>query len=211
MNMQQHHNGLYYQFSWGDGNYSEWFGPYNNNEQVRAEHEWEEPGTYQVQARARFQLNTTLILGIMDDWMYTGWSEPLLVTVTSSENTAPSAPSISGTQNGKAGTSYEYTFSAVDPDGDDVYIYVEFCEDCAEAQWHGPLASGEELTISHAWETKGQYTIRAQAKDSSDATSAWSTLPITMPYSFIWQHPFLSMIWEKLVSRFPLFHYLSMR
>lgn len=209
MNMQQHHNGLYYQFSWGDGNFSEWLGPYNNSERVRAEHEWSEPGTYQVQARARFQNNPSFSLAVMDDWIYTGWSEPLFVTVTSSGNNAPSAPSISGTQNGKAGTSYEYTFTAIDPDGDQVYIYVEFHE--GDAQWHGPLGSGEELSLLHIWDAQGSYTVRAQAKDSSDATSAWSTIPITMPYSFIWQHPFLSMIWEKLVSRFPLFHHLSMR
>ena len=209
MNMHQNHNGLYYQFSWGDGNCSEWMGPYNNNERVRAEHQWEEPGTYQVQARARFQNNVTLCLGVMDDWVYTGWSEPLLVSATSTGNNAPSAPSISGTQNGNVGESYDYTFSAVDSDSDDVYIYVEFCEGCAEAQWHGPLASGEVLTISHTWESKGQYTIRSQAKDTSDALSDWSTLPVTMPYSFIWQHPILTMIWEKLVSRFSLFHQFS--
>lgn len=209
MNMHQNHNGLYYQFSWGDGNYSEWMGPYTNNERVRAEHEWSEPGSYQVQARARFQNNPPLSLAVMDDWLYTGWSEPLTVTATSTGNNAPSAPSISGTQNGKVGESYDYTISAVDSDGDDVYIYVEFCEGCAEAQWHGPLASGEVLTIAHAWETKGQYMIRAQTKDTSDALSDWSTLPVTMPYSFIWQHPILTMIWEKLVLRFSLFHQFS--
>ena len=48
-----------------------------------AEHEWSEPGSYQVQARARFQNNVTLSLTVMDDWIYTGWSEPLIVTVTS--------------------------------------------------------------------------------------------------------------------------------
>ena len=133
MNMNQNHNGLYYQFSWGDGNYSEWMGPYNNNERVRAEYQWEEPGTYQVQARARFQNNVTLCLGLMDDWVYTGWSEPLAVTATATGNNAPSAPSISGTQNGKAGNSYDYTFAAVDPDSDEVYIYVEFHE--GDAQW----------------------------------------------------------------------------
>lgn len=209
MNMHQNHNGLYYQFSWGDGNYSEWIGPYNNSEQVRAQHEWTEPGSYQVQARARFQNNPPLSLAVMDDWLYTGWSEPLIVVATASENNAPSAPSISGTQNGKVGQSYDYTFSAVDSDGDDVYIYVEFCEGCVEAQWHGPLTSGEELTISHAWAAKGQYTIRAQSKDSSDALSDWSTLSVTMPYSFMWQYPLLKMIWEKLLLRFPLFHQFS--
>jgi len=210
MNMHQNHNGLYYQFSWGDGNFSEWIGPYNNNERVRSEHQWSEPGSYQVQARARFQnKNVTLFLATMDDWEYTGWSEPLTVVATASGNNAPSAPSISGTQNGKVGNSYDYTFSAVDSNGDEVYIYVEFCEGCAEAQWHGPLASGEELTISHSWEQQGQFTIRAQAKDSSDALSDWSSLPVTMPYSY--NRPilqFLELLFERFPNAFPILRQL---
>jgi hypothetical protein len=210
MNMHQNHNGLYYQFSWGEGNFSEWIGPYNNNERVRSEHQWSEPGSYQVQARARFQnKNVTLFLATMDDWEYTGWSEPLTVVATASGNNAPTAPSISGTQNGKVGNSYDYTFSAVDPDSDEVYIYVEFCEGCAEAQWHGPLASGEELTISHSWDQQGQYTIRAQAKDSSDALSDWSSLPVTMPYSY--NRPilqFLELLFERFPNAFPLLRQL---
>jgi len=207
MNMQQHHNGLYYQFSWGDGNYSEWLGPYNNSERVRAKHEWTEPGSYQVQARARFQNNVTLTLTVMDELIYTGWSEPLIVVVTASGNNAPLAPSISGTQNGNVGDSYDYTFSAVDPDGDQVYIYVEFHQ--GDAQWYGPFASGEALTLSHSWESKGTYTVRAQSKDSTGALSDWSTLPVTMPYSFIWHHPILRMIYEILTSIFIGSHHLS--
>ena len=62
-----------------------------------------------------------------------------------------------------------------------MYIYVEFCEGCADSKWHGPLESGEELTVTHSWEQEGEYNIRAQAKDSNDALSEWSTLPVTMP------------------------------
>jgi hypothetical protein len=191
MNIHQNHNGLYYQFSWGDGNCSEWMGPYNNSEKVRAEHQWEESGSYQVQARARFQNNPPNICS-MDDWVYTGWSEPLIVTVENTENNAPSKPIIIGTQNGKVGESYDYTFSAVDPESDDLYIYVEFCEGCADSKWHGPLSSGEELTISHSWEERGEFTIRAQAKDSSDAISEWNTLTVSMPRSYISDSPILS-------------------
>lgn len=205
MNMHQNHNGLYYQFSWGDGNYSEWMGPYNNSERVRSEHQWSEPGSYQVQARARFQNNPPYTC-TMYDWVYTGWSEPLIVTVETTGNNAPMSPSISGTQNGKAGTGYDYTFSAVDPDGDDVYIYVEFCEGCADARWHGPLSSGEELTISHSWETKGEYTIRAQAKDSSDALSEWSTLSVSMPKTKLF-NDFNPWIF-KLLQRFLILEFL---
>ena len=96
-------------------------------------------------------------------------------------NEPPSSPLINGPTSGKYGESYDYTLSAVAPDGDDVFIYVEFCEDCADTIWNGPLSSGEELIISHSWVTEGEYTIRAQAKDSYDALSEWSTLSVSMP------------------------------
>ena len=179
--MIQNQNGLYYNFSWGNGNCSGWLGPYNHNERVRAEHQWQEPGEYQVQAQARFRNNASILS--MDEWITTGWSEPLLVTVTSEnvENEAPETPTITGTTNGEAGVEYDYTFFATDPDGDDIYIYVEFCADCEENQWHGPFSSGYQLTLSHAWESKGNYQVKSKVKDVFDAESDWATLEVVMP------------------------------
>jgi hypothetical protein len=180
--MVQNQNGLYYNFSWGDGNCSGWLGPYDHNERVRAEHQWQESGEYQVQVQARFRNNGTLSY---NDWITTGWSEPLLVTVTSEniENEMPESPTITGTNSGKAGVEYEYTFSATDPDGDNVYIYVEFCADCEENQWYGPYASGYQLTLSHTWESQGNYQVKSKVKDIFDAESEWATLEVVMPRS----------------------------
>ena len=178
--MIQNQNGLYYNFSWGDENCSGWLGPYTHNERVRAEYKWEEPGEYQVQSQARYRYNTTLSL---DDWITTGWSEPLLVSVTNenAENLAPETPTITGTINGKVGENYDYTFSATDPDGDDVYIYVEFCADCDENQWYGPFESGYALTLSHSWEAQGNYQVKSKVRDVFDAESDWVILEVSMP------------------------------
>jgi hypothetical protein len=171
----QNHGGYYYNFSWGDGNYTGWLGPYQHNERVRSEHQWEEPGMYQVQARYRFQNGR--------DEYETGWSEPLIVTVTSDDpsNAPPSKPSISGPSSGSPNMNYDYTFMVVDPEEDDVYIYVEFCADCHDAQWYGPFKSGEEFVITHTWEYKGTFTIRAQAKDVYDEEGDWAEFKVTMP------------------------------
>ena len=207
--MIQNQNGLYYNFSWGDGNCSGWLGPYNHNERVRAEHQWQEPGEYQVQTRARFRNNSLLS---MDDWITTGWSEPLLVTVTSEDvgNEAPDAPTITGRTNGAVGVEYDYTFSAADPDGDDVYIYVEFCADCQEAQWYGPFPSGYQLTLSYSWESQGAYTIKAKAKDVYDAEGEWGSLEVSMPknkpylnsplfFNFLENHPYMFPLLRQLL------------
>jgi len=43
--------------------------------------------------------------------------------VTNIENNPPDAPEIAGPINGKVGVSYCFTFTTVDPDGDDVSYY----------------------------------------------------------------------------------------
>jgi len=95
-------------------------------------------------------------------------------------NNPPDPPDITGLTSGKAGTEYEYTFVAVDPDDDDVYYYIEWGDGEIE-EWIGPFESSEEVTVSHTWEEEGDYTIRAKAKDSYDAESDWGTLEVTMP------------------------------
>jgi len=39
---------LFYKFRWGDGNYSDWLGPYYSGEIIRASHKWSEPGYYSI-------------------------------------------------------------------------------------------------------------------------------------------------------------------
>jgi hypothetical protein len=60
-----------YQWDWGDGNVSEWFGPYDFGQQTTATHEWAENGTYEIKVRAR-------------DWAgkQSGWSKAYNVTIT---------------------------------------------------------------------------------------------------------------------------------
>jgi hypothetical protein len=44
---------LYYKFSFGDGTYSPWLGPYPSGANVTVAHNWTKLGTYNVQVRAR--------------------------------------------------------------------------------------------------------------------------------------------------------------
>jgi hypothetical protein len=204
----QNQGGYYYNFSWGDGTHSGWKGPYEHNERVRAEHQWEEPGTYQVQARYRFQN------GGREEYE-TGWSEPLIVTVTADDptNNQPDKPTILGPKSGSPNIEYDYTFEAVDLDGDDVYVYVEFCGGCQEAQWHGPYSSGEVFVLTHAWETKGTFTIKAKAKDVYEEESDWTEFDVTMPRSrninslfqnFLDSHPYLARLMQRIMLRLGL-------
>jgi|GEM_PF-1566017 len=179
MNQSQNPNGFFYNFSWGDGNHTGWIGPFNYTERVRAQYAWEEPGIYQVQAQARF------MHGPGDDsgWTTTGWSESLLIEVSTSDptNQAPNAPEITGTLNGIVGVAYDYTFTATDPDGDDLYYIVSWGCCGGETHTYGPYISGEQAIINHTWSEKGTYTITAKAKDVYDVQGPEGTLTVTMP------------------------------
>lgn len=177
----QTQNGWYYNFSWGDGNHSQWQGPYNHTERVRAEHQWEEQGTYQVQVRARFKNGNRS----GEEWIITGWSESLFVTVTTGDphNDPPNAPEINGQTQGKAGVEYDYTFIATDPDEDDLYLNIYWEGSGGETHTYGPYSSGEEVLLSHSWPEQGTYIISAKAKDVYGTEGPESTLEVTMPFN----------------------------
>jgi len=77
---------LYYLFDWGDQTDSDWLGPYPQNEQVLANHSWDEKGSYAVKVKTRDSLGPTINqYGLESDW-----SDPLEVSMPkqkSSHNT----------------------------------------------------------------------------------------------------------------------------
>jgi thiol-disulfide isomerase/thioredoxin len=95
-------------------------------------------------------------------------------------NNPPNNPIIKGQTSGKAGEEYTYTFSALDPEGNDVYYWIEWFEGCPGVNWQGPYKSGEEVTFTNRWPKRGTYTIRGKAKDIYNAESDWSTLEVSM-------------------------------
>jgi C1A family cysteine protease len=119
------------------------------------------------------------------------------------ENHPPKTPTLTGRQSGTNGTAYSYTFSATDPDGNDVYYYLNWGDDYwfgGAVGWIGPYKSGQNITLEKTWAEKGNYTVRVKAKDRYDAKSDWGTLKVTMPVSY--NIPLLSF-WEHLFERFP--------
>jgi len=119
------------------------------------------------------------------------------------ENHPPKTPTLRGRKIGTNGTAYRYTFSATDPDGDDVYYYLNWGDtywDGGAVGWIGPYKSGQKITLEKTWAEKGNYTVRVKASDQYNAKSDWGTLKVTMPVSYnIPRLPF----WEQLFERFP--------
>jgi hypothetical protein len=53
---------MYFKFSWGDGTYSGWLGPYNSGESCEAKHEYDMPGTYRIRVAVKGSLD------VESDW-----------------------------------------------------------------------------------------------------------------------------------------------
>jgi hypothetical protein len=67
-------NLLYYRWDWGDGEISDWEGPFASGDPVTAAHTWAENGDYEIRAKVRDPFGEE-----------TDWSAPLAVTVACCE------------------------------------------------------------------------------------------------------------------------------
>jgi len=118
----------------------------------------------------------------------------------SSENQPPNAPTIGGKINGKVGKEYEYTFNAVDPDGDDVRYFIDWGDNTSE--WTGYNASGTDIMVKHTWSEEGTYIITAKAQDIYGFEGPNGKLEVTMPRNKPSNFNFNLLGW--FLERFPL-------
>ncbi|HDM66777.1 MAG TPA: DUF11 domain-containing protein, partial [Thermoplasmatales archaeon] len=172
-----------YGWDWnGDNTIDEWTGYFASGETISITHSWSTPGTYHVKVKAED------INGAQSDF-----SSALTVTITTG-NHPPNKPSKpGGPTSGRIGVSYTYTATTNDPDGDQIYYKFSW-GDGTYSDWLGPYSSGEIVSASHSWSTKGNYEIRVKAKDTHGVESEWSDpLPVAMPMNKI-NHVFLGKL-----------------
>jgi len=139
---------------------------------------------------------------IADDGEYTNQSEAWTFTVGGSSNNQPYSPTITGPSQGKPKVEYTYTLTAIDPDNDNLSYYIDW-GDGTQSSWLGPIISGDTLTTTHAFMSKGIYTVKAKAKDTYGLESDWGTLEVTIPKTMA-IHPLFIKIIEKFFFAFPL-------
>jgi hypothetical protein len=173
-------NDVYYYIEWGDGNITDWFGPYPSGEEVSASNSWDSDGDYNIRARAK---------DIHDS--IGDWSEYYLIRIG---DEYPSVPDINGPRIGTTGIKYNYDFRSIDPDGDNVSYDITWGDGTSDNTTFHP--SGEKVIVSHSWLEDGEYKIRARAKDIFGACSDWKEITVTMPR-------------DKSISSSPLLRFLK--
>jgi len=116
-----------------------------------------------------------------DDYNYST-TGPIWTFTTTSSNNPPNKPSRpSGPANGRTFTSYTYSSSTTDPDGDELYYMFDW-DDGRLPDCIGPIDSGQDIIVTHTWTAKGTYNIKVRAMDEHGVESEWSDpLPISMP------------------------------
>jgi hypothetical protein len=111
---------------------------------------------------------------------------------------APTAPEIKGPAEVLVGIDYLFTFKSTDPDGDDVFYYIDW-GDGSVIEWDGPYPSGQEIIISHNWSEKGTFNVKARANDTNGYYSDWATLPVVSP-----KVKLIHILFYRFIERFPL-------
>ncbi|RLF39079.1 MAG: hypothetical protein DRN12_07465 [Thermoplasmata archaeon] len=163
----------------------EWSTLLESNTTCRLSYIWDKAGIYHVKVKA-----------VDEKGVESSWSENLTVTISTPSNNPPSKPTITGPTKGRVGGRYEYTFVAIDPDGDNIYYFVDWGDNTSSG-WLGPYKSGEEITLAHSFSSQGSYAIKAKAEDIFGDESSWGTLIVNMPYNIL-IHRFLGRILNLL-------------
>lgn len=174
-------NPLRYGWDWdGNGTIDEWTSYQPAGTMITINHTWWERGSYQIRVKCHDSVGDE-----------SEFSPAVMVMVTG--NNPPDTPVIDGPLQGKAGESYEYTFTVADPEADIVYLWIEWGGTCPAVEWIGPYNSGDTINLTNTWNETGTYIVRAKTKDIYNEESDWGTLEITMPFA----HKMLSKLLVK--------------
>jgi PKD domain len=154
---------VYYRWSWGDGDTSEWLGPYASGAVCEGTHSWDVASTYQIRIQAKDTLDYE-----------SSWSNSKWVFFTGYTNMPPDQPPIPiGPSEGTAGLSYMFTGNTTDDETEDIYYQWDW-DNGEMSEWLGPYTSGSDCEASYSWSAAGTYGVKVRAKDINDNESSWS-------------------------------------
>ncbi len=124
-----------------------------------------------------------IITGFSDSYG-AGRDDVLVIKASSFFNRRPSAPMITGPTKIKKYDNIKLTLVSTDPDGDDLYYYIDWGK-YDKKEWFGPYNTSESIEVSHyfPWEGvgSGTITIRSKVEDIHGGESEWATFKVTIP------------------------------
>ena len=100
-----------------------------------------------------------------------GRNDVAFKVIGSSPPATPDSPS--GEVTGKVGTTYTYSFSSTDPDGEQIKYIIDWGDGTKTTT--GLNISGNTVTASHSWTRVGNYSVKVRGVDTKGTISSWST------------------------------------
>lgn len=130
------------------------------------------------------------------------WGNPDL-----SMNTPPLNPTITGPSQVKPNVVQTFTVNAIDDLGHTVTFLLNWGDGTGQT-WFGPYESGEPVELTHTWEKKGSYTIKAMAIDQFGLESNWTYFEVVCPTeNRFTMTMFLQHLFERFPNVFPMLRY----
>ena len=106
---------------------------------------------------------------------------PLGSVVLTIPNDPPLTPDILGPVTGIINTSYSFTASSTDPNGDDIRYRIDWDNDFNIDESTGYGSSGGYASLpANSWSSPGSYTFNVLAEDVNGAQSAWGSHTIVI-------------------------------
>ncbi|MBU1941839.1 MAG: PKD domain-containing protein, partial [Candidatus Thermoplasmatota archaeon] len=141
-------------------------------------------------------------------WWGVIWDMDLCFETYGRDNLPPDAPTITGPNSGKPGISYDYTFNAMDLDGDDVRYIIDWNDTSFDTTAYVPF--GTDVIVSHTWSAEGSYTITAKAEDEFGLIGPETTKTVTMPRDKALDSNFILLEWlfERFPNAFPILRFV---
>jgi hypothetical protein len=118
---------------------------------------------------------------------------------------APEVPDIDGPTEGKPNIEYDFTIITTDPEGDEIYYYIDWGDEQFE-EWIGPYESGEEVIVTHMWDELDTYVIQVKAKDTDDYNSDWGVHEIKIPRTRLVSIINLQNFIDRFLELIPIFY-----
>jgi len=114
--------------------------------------------------------------------MFTGYGIYWVEYEYDENNTSPTKPDIiNAPTSGKIDQEYQFSVQTSDVNENDICYRFDWGDD-SYSEWSKPLPTGIICNITHTWSKKGDYTIRAIAKDEHGGLSEWSEpIQISLP------------------------------
>jgi hypothetical protein len=152
---------------WNNGDTSDWSEMFGSGDSMTLAYVWSGPGEYKVSAQAKDEKGAVSV-----------WSNWHSITIADTVNVPPAIPSIpAGPDSGYAGSTYEFSTLAGDPNGDRLLLQFDWGSGDT-SEWSALLPESTVVSMSHAWDSAGEYSLRARAKDEKGLVGDWSNVHI---------------------------------